>query len=226
MEHLPLYIPTTFILTTLLTVMILYKASKHSKPIIIISVLWLVFQAAISLSGFYLISNGTPPRFALLLMPPVLLMGVLFLIKKSRLFLLSFDAKALTLIHIVRIAVEITLYWLFIHKAVPQIMTFEGRNFDVLCGLTAPLVYYWGYVKNVLSKSVLLAWNIACLLLLINIVTTAILSAPFNFQKLGFDQPNIALFYFPFIWLPCFIVPAALLAHIINIRNLINNYPN
>ena len=55
------------------------------------------------------------------------------------------------------------------------------------------------------------------------IVTTAILSAPFNFQKIGFDQPNIALFYFPFIWLPCFIVPTALLAHIVNIRKLIYN---
>lgn len=223
MEHLPLYIPVIFILTTLLTVALMYKASNHSKPVIIIVPLWLVLQAAISLSGFYLTSTGTPPRFALLLMPPVLLIIILLLTKKGRLFMDGFDAKTSTLIHIVRIPVELTLYWLFLHKMVPGIMTFEGRNFDILCGLTAPLVYYWGYIKNAMGRSALLAWNIACLLLLANIVITAILSAPFNFQKVAFDQPNVALFYFPFIWLPCFIVPIALLTHIVNIRKLIHN---
>jgi hypothetical protein len=74
----------------------------------------------------------------------------------------------------------------------------------------------------VLNRGVLLAWNFACLLLLANIVLTAILSAPFDFQKFGFDQPNIALFYFPFIWLPCFIVPVALFAHLVSIRKLIS----
>jgi hypothetical protein len=220
MEHLPLYIPVIFILTTLLTITLLYKAGNNSKPLIIIVLLWLILQAAVSLSGFYLISAGTPPRFTLLLMPPLALIIILFLFKKGRVFTDSFSAKALTIIHIVRIPVELTLYWLFVYKAVPQVMTFEGRNFDILCGLTAPAVYYWGYIKNTMSRRVLLAWNIACLLLLANIVVTAVLSAPFRFQKIGFDQPSIALFYFPFIWLPCFIVPAALLAHLINIRKL------
>lgn len=223
MEHLPIYIPVIFVLTTLLTVALMYKASNHSKPVIITMLLWLVLQAAIGLLGFYLISGGTPPRFALLLMPPVVLIVILFLTKKGRLLMDGFDAKTLTLIHIVRVPVELTLYWLFLHKAVPGIMTFEGRNFDILCGLTAPLIYYWGYIKNAIGRSALLAWNIACLLLLANIVVTAILSAPFDFQKLAFDQPNVALFYFPFVWLPCFIVPIALLAHIVNIRKLIKN---
>jgi len=223
MEHLPLYIPITFALTTLLTVILLYKAGNYAKSVINIPLLWLALQAAIALSGFYLISTGNPPRFALLLIPPMVLILVLFPIKKGRLFMDSFNAKTLTLLHIVRVPVELSLYWLFLHKAVPVIMTFEGRNFDILCGLTAPVVYYWGYIKNKLSKSVLLAWNIACLLLLANIVITAVFSAPFKFQKFAFDQPNIALFYFPFIWLPSFIVPAALFAHLVNIRKLVTS---
>jgi hypothetical protein len=222
MEHLPLYIPITFTITTLLTVSLLYKASNYNKPVIIISLLWLILQAAVSWSGFYLVTTGNPPRFGLLLIPPIILIIVLLLIKRGRSFMDSFDAKTLTLLHIVRVPVELTLYWLFLHKAVPQVMTFEGRNFDILCGLTAPLVYYWGYVKNKLSRGVLSAWNIVCLMLLANIVITAIFSAPFHFQKLGLGQPNIALFYFPFIWLPCFVVPAALFAHVVSIRKLIN----
>lgn len=223
MEHLPVYIPGVFTATTLLTAMLLYKAVKYSRPLILITLLWLAIQAVISLLGFYIVSSGTPPRFALLLMPPVLIIIILFLTKSGRQFVDGFDAKALILIHMVRVPVELTLYWLFIHKAVPEVMTFEGRNFDILCGLTAPLIYYFGYVKNVLNRNVMLAWNIICLLLLANIIVTAVLSAPFQFQKLGFEQPNVALFYFPFIWLPCFVVPAVLFAHIANIRKLINN---
>jgi hypothetical protein len=48
------------------------------------------------------------------------------------------DKKILTLLHIIRIPVELGLYWLFIYKAIPQLMTFEGRNFDILVGLTVP----------------------------------------------------------------------------------------
>jgi hypothetical protein len=133
----------------------------------------------------------------------------------------SFDIKTLTLLQIVRIPVELTLYWLFLYKTIPGIMTFEGRNFDILCGITAPLVYYFGYIKTTLSKNVLIAWNVACLILLANIVVIALLSAPFPFQKFGFGQPAIALLYFPFVWLPCFIVPVALFSHLAALRQLI-----
>ncbi|MDB4922025.1 hypothetical protein [Mucilaginibacter sp.] len=220
MEHVPIYISIVFVLTTVLTVALLYKATNYSKPVIIAAMLWLALQAVVSLSGFYTVTNVTPPRFTLLLMPPVIFITVLFFTKKGKLTTDGFDVKTLTLLHIVRIPVELTLYWLYLHKAVPGIITFEGRNFDILCGLTAPLIYYFGYIKNALSRKIIIAWNIACLLLLTNVVITAVLSAPFPFQKFGSDQPNIALFYFPFIWLPCFIVPTVLFAHLTSIRRL------
>jgi hypothetical protein len=104
-------------------------------------------------------------------------------------------------------------------------MTFEGRNFDILCGLTAPFIYYFGYVKPVLSKKILLAWNVICLLLLANIAIIAVLSAPLPIQQLAFDQPDIALLYFPFVWLPCFVVPVVLFAHLTTIRRLYAKFP-
>ena len=221
MEHLPIYISILFVLTVSLTMGLLYKAANYSKPVIIVTLAWLTFQAIIGLSGFYTVTASIfPPRFALLLMPPVVFITALLFTKKGRGFTDGFDIKTLTLLHIVRIPVELTLYLLFLHKLVPGIITFEGRNFDILCGLTAPIVYYFGYIKNVLNKKVIIAWNIACLLLLANVVITAVLSLPSPFQKFGFNQPNIALFYFPFIWLPCFIVPAALFAHLVSMRRL------
>jgi hypothetical protein len=104
-------------------------------------------------------------------------------------------------------------------------MTFEGGNLDILAGLTAPLVAYLGYHKKTLSIRVLLGWNFICIGLLFNIVVRAVLSAPFSFQKFAFDQPNLAVFYFPFIWLPGFIVPAVLFSHLISIRKLLSVNP-
>jgi len=220
MEQLPAYISAVFILTAVLTVFLLYKAGNSLKSMMIIG-LWLALQAVIGLSGFYTVTTGTPPRFGLLLIPPVILIIVQFLTKPGQRFIDSLDMKMLTLLHVVRIPVELTLYWLFLHKTVPQVMTFEGRNFDILCGLTAPVIWYFGYVKNTISQNLLLVWNVVCLLILANIVVTAVLSVPFSFQKFGFEQPNIALFYFPFVWLPCAVVPIVLFAHLVSIRRLL-----
>ncbi len=104
-------------------------------------------------------------------------------------------------------------------------MTFEGRNFDILCGLTAPLVWYFGYVRKIWERGTLIVWNIICLLLLANIVTIAVLAAPSPFQQLARDQPNIAVLHFPFVWLPCCIVPAVVLAHVVALRQLFKS-PN
>jgi hypothetical protein len=67
----------------------------------------------------------------------------------------------------------------------------------------------------------MLAWNFICLGLLFNIVINAILSVPTPFQKFGFDQPNVAVLYFPFTWLPACVVPLVLLSHLASIRILL-----
>ncbi|HEX5025988.1 MAG TPA: hypothetical protein VFV68_11990, partial [Agriterribacter sp.] len=68
----------------------------------------------------------------------------------------------------------------------------------------------------------ILLWNFICLALLINIVVNAVLSAPFPFQQFAFDQPDIAVLYFPFNWLPAVVVPIVLLSHLATIRQIIN----
>lgn len=224
MEQLPGYLYIVFALTTLLTVLLLFKAAHYSTRVIIIILTWLAVQGIISKSGFYTATNAVPSRFGLLLLPPVIFIVILFLTRKGKQAIDSYNAKTLTLLHIVRIPVELTLYWMFLHKAVPGLITFEGRNFDILCGLTAPFIYYFGYIKNVLGRKLLIAWNLVCLLLLVNVVVTAVLSAPLPFQQFAFDQPNIAILYFPFVWLPCCIVPVVMFAHLVCLRKLITGY--
>ncbi len=223
MEKFPIYIDIAFVVTTLLTVYLFYKASGKSGITLYILAGWLLLQGIIGLSGFYTNTNVTPPRFPLLILPPLVFITALFFTKPGRRYINNLDTKTLTLLHSIRVPVELILFGLFVHKGIPQLMTFEGRNFDIFAGLTAPLIYYFGYVKNKLSSGFLLAWNVICLLLLINIVTNAILSAPLPFQQFGFDQPNIALLYFPYVWLPAVVVPIVLFSHLVTIRYLLKN---
>ncbi|MBC7759669.1 MAG: hypothetical protein H7069_12485 [Phormidesmis sp. FL-bin-119] len=219
MEQLPLYIPLTFIVTTILTLFLFYKASSYSRKAILILSAWLIIQLAISLSDFYTITDAMPPRFLLLVLPPVLLIAGLFFTERGMKFIDRLNLNTLTLLHIVRIPVEWILLLLYLQGLVPREMTFDGWNFDILSGITAPLVYL-AFTKNLIGRRMLLAWNIICLILLIIIVSTAVLSAPFPFQQIAFKQPNIAVLYFPFTWLPGFIVPTVMFCHLVSIRKL------
>ena len=225
MEHLPAYIPFLFGATTLLTVGLFFKASRSSKSTLALITGWMLLQAGIGLSGFYTYTTGLPPRLLLLVLPPLLTILLLFVTPAGRRFVDRLNFKILTLLHVVRIPVEIVLFWLFLHKAIPQLMTFEGRNLDILAGLTAPLVYYFAFVQKTLGRKGQLLWNFACIGLLMNIVGTAALAAPTPFQKLAFEQPNVGVLYFPFVWLPGVIVPLVLLSHLASIRQLLRKKP-
>ena len=228
-ENLPDYISIVFGLTTFATLILFYSAIKssqtgsmHAIPILVGLTAWLILQAVLTLNNFYNTNTrNLPPNFALLVLPPLLTILILFLTKKGLAFIDSLPLVRLTYLHIVRIPVELVLYWLFLNKAVPEVMTFAGRNFDIIAGISAPLIAWLGFRKQILSRRKILIWNFIALGLLFNIVITAALSAPFRFQQLGFDQPNIAVLNFPFTWLPGFIVPVVLFSHLVSISQLL-----
>ena len=78
---------------------------------------------------------------------------------------------------------------------------FEGGNFDIIAGITSPVVGFL-FIKKVLGNLFLILWNILCLGLVLFIMAIGTLSAEMPFQQFAFDQPNTAMIYFPFILLP------------------------
>ena len=231
-EKIPVYISIIFGLTTVATLLLFFRTMKRSvteatrnKALVIIGVvsLWLVIQCIIAIKNVYSTNAGSfPPKILLLgILPPMLAIVFAFATTKGRRFIDSLPLKDITYTNAVRVPVELVLYSLYIFKAVPQILTFEGRNFDILSGITAPFIAYFGFTKQKLSKPIILGWNFVCLALLANIVANALLSAPLAFQQFGFDQPNIAILHFPISWLPTFVVPVVLFGHLVSIRQLI-----
>ncbi|MBA4183709.1 MAG: hypothetical protein H0X49_06820, partial [Acidobacteria bacterium] len=178
------------------------------------------FQAALASSGFYLLVDVFPPRLPLFAVIPALVLIILLFIFARKDFISRIPLKTLTLLHVIRIPVEIVLLWLFQNGQVPQLMTFEGRNFDILSGLTAPIIAWLAFRNGKTNRPLLIAWNIFALLLLINIVANAVLSIPSPFQQLAFEQPNRAVLYFPFVWLPSVVVPVVLFCHLASLNIL------
>jgi len=227
-EDLPSYISITFLSTTFLTVGFLLAAIRQSvlnriatKVFVAVLAFWMVFEATLALAGFHRVTGAFPPRvFAFAAMPAIgfILVYLIFFRKQ---FVEQLPLKLLTLLHIVRIPVEIVLLWLFQQGQVPVEMTFEGGNFDILSGITAPIIYFLAFRNGNVNRPLLIVWNIVALLLLINIVTTAILAFPSPFQQIAFDQPNLAVTYFPFIWLPAVIVPIVFFSHLAALVKLI-----
>lgn len=220
MQDVSISLKAIFVLITLLTVVFFYRACKKNRFFLMLLFVWMLIQLFIGLTDFYLNTTTLPPRFLLLIAPPLICIIFLFISKKGKTFIDDLDVKQLTLLHTIRIPVEICLYYLFIAKAIPIIMTFEGRNFDIIAGITAAVIYYFGYVKKLIPNKIIIIWNVLSLALLLNIVIIAILSVTTPFQQFGFTQPNIAIAHFPFNWLASVIVPLVLLAHLICLRSL------
>ena len=172
-------------------------------------------------NGFFEVTDTIPPRFALLIGPPTMFTVLLFVTKKGRRFIDGLNNTTLTYLSIIRVPIEFVLFWLFLEEWMPQVVTFEGRNFDIIAGITAPIVAYFGYTRGKIGKIGLLVWNIVCFLLLANVVTHAILAAPSPFQVLEWEHPTIAVMHLPYCWLAGYIVPVVFFTHLVNIRRAI-----
>src|SRR6478672_3760495 len=213
-EDLPPYVSIVFILTTFLTVGILLTAVKSvsleifpSRLLVFTLPFWIILTGSLAVSGFYMAPEAFPPRLVLFGIIPALIFLLLYLTAFRTGLISKLPLKLLTLIHVVRIPVEIVLYWLFLGKLVPQLMTFEGRNFDILSGIIGVAAYLLGFSGGRANRSLLIGFNVLGLILLANIVSIAALSLPSPVQQFGLDQPNRGVLLFPYIWLPTIIVP-------------------
>ncbi len=221
MDSIPGYVSIVFILTTFVSVAFLLQAIKQggiqtlpSRILIFLLPLWIFFQAILGVGGFYQQTDAMPPRIAVFgVLPTVLLIGASFLFFRKSL-IEKLPLPLLTLVHTVRIPVEIVLYWLFIAGAVPQAMTFDGWNFDIVSGLLSPFVFFLAFRGKAVNRRLLIAYNVLGVVLLANIVSIAIMSLPTPLQTMSFDQPNRAVLYFPYIWLPTIVVPIVLFSHL------------
>ena len=227
MENLPVHVSLIFVGVSFTVFMFLmyagYRALDGTRNPVsklgIVLLVWLLGTGVLANNGFFL-DYGMPPRLFLFVGTALLIMIFLFVNGKSRAALMNIPITTITHIHIVRIPVELCLWWLSAAFLVDIEMTFDGSNFDILAGISAPFAGIFLVGKKSSNKIAAIIWNFICLGLVLNIVIRAIGLTPYFYDGSGDQLQNIAVFHFPFIWLPAFVVPAVIFSHILSLIQL------
>ena len=187
----------------------------------ILVVTWLAITGAMSYRGFFAEFSGMPPNFALLISVPTVIIILLAISKGVGKRLENISPDKLVRYQSMRIAVEICLFLLALDAVIPKLMTPEGRNFDVVIGLTAFFAARW--VMDPKKRGLAIGWNVLGILLLVNVVTHGMLAAPTDFQVFDTTPPNSFIAHLPWVWLPGFVVPIALFGHVMSLKQLMRN---
>jgi hypothetical protein len=191
------------------------------KYIIIGILLWLAFLATLVRVRFFDDFSTLPPRIAIAVLPPfILTIYLMFSRSFARKVLHFIPRKWLVLVQSFRIVVELILWLGLMGGFVPFQMTFVGFNFDIIVGITALLAGSAFFYKGRYRRIEVFIWNISGLALLLNIVVISILSTPSPLRIFMNEPANTFMAYFPFIWLPGFIIPFALAMHLFSIRQI------
>jgi hypothetical protein len=206
-----------------------YPETSRQKQMIrntgIILTVWLVYIAGLSLTGIFTIVT-LPPRIPLLLVfPAFLFISWFFISGRFRIIIEATPLHWIILLQSFRIIVELLIYWCYNEGILPKEATFRGNNFDIIFGLTAPLVA-WSVRFNKKGSNInYLIWNFCGLLSLAIVVFTLISTAYFP-ALWGRPQSilNDGFGKFPFTYIAGFLMPLAVFLHlfaIIKIRRLI-----
>ncbi len=167
--------------------------------------------------------DAMPPPFALFVVGIVLLALRLSMGRFGRVLATGVPLWTLVAVQSFRLPLETAMHALYERGVMPVQMSYSGRNFDIVTGVTA-LVVAVLVRRRVAGRMVVAAWNVMGLALLVNIVAIALLSTP-RIRFFGNDRINVFVTYPPFVWLPAVMVLAALAGHLLVFRALANSRP-
>ena len=188
---------------------------------------FLLITGLLALKGWFRDFSAMPPRPMIVFIIGFTGMCILANRAQALRWLAQIPQSWIILAQSFRIVVEVLFFFLAKAAFLPQIMTFEGRNFDILIGLSAPVL---GHFVDRADKAgrgakfykLIFVWNIVGLILVSNAFLTAILSAPTPIQRFFVQPPMSLIGHFPYIWLPAFVVPFAFLLHMLSLRKLLS----
>jgi hypothetical protein len=185
----------------------------------IVLILWLVVPAVLASRGV-LDRYSPPPAPGFILIGVITLGTVILAFSRFGTRLVgAMPLAGLVGYQVFRVPLEWALHRLYSEGVIPVQMTYAGQNFDIVTGVLAAALGFWLWAGH-RTVWLVMAWNIVGLALLINIVTVAILSSPVPFRYFMNDPANLLPSTFPYVWLPSFLVQAALFGHLLVFRAL------
>lgn len=186
---------------------------------------WLAATAALAASGLLADPASRPPRVPLLAVAGVATLVLVALTGLARRLLPVIPLWLPVALQVFRVVVEYTFWRSWQDGRAPVQVTFEGWNFDILAGLTAPLVAVGTAVGRVGPRAAI-AWNLCGLAMLSTAVYSVVTSAPGPFRLDWPGDPFTAVATWPLVWVPALLAPAAVCLHVVSIRQCLLHLGN
>jgi hypothetical protein len=179
---------------------------------------WFLYAGLMGHFGILGNSEMRPPGIVFIVVP-VLLFLILFIVRPSASArgVLAFPLWLILGTQCFRVGVELFLHQLWIEGLVPTMLTFAGANVDIYIGLSAPLIA-WLSTRGRWGLKLASVWNILGLLALLNVVARAVLTTPGPLNLIHAEVPDRMIGTFPFLFIPGFFVPLAVVLHLLAIR--------
>lgn len=182
--------------------------------------LWLAFVTELAEGGMLAVWTALPPRIPLLPTTLVVTFALLSRTETCRLLVAALPMWQPVALQTFRVGVEVALWRLYLEGYAPVQLTFEGRNFDGLAGLTAPLMAL-GLAIGWAGPRLTVAWNLLGLGLLANAIGTTPTSVPGPLHLVWGGEAFTAIADWPVVWIPALLAPTGVLLHVVSIRQAI-----
>ena len=163
-----------------------------------------------------------PPRFPLFIFIPFLLITFAFIIRfENHSILKAFPLRWPIYYQTFRIFVELLLLYTFRAEIIPMQATFEGLNYDILMGISAPLVAIFIYQKSGVKKRLATVWNVLGIAMIL-FVAFIIMTSIYVPGVWGSDVPLVSGKFasMPYLLLPAFLAPSGIFMHVVALMQL------
>lgn len=180
---------------------------------------WLAATWTAASSGVLTQFDRRPPPFALLFLAILAVSAAAAWSPLGLRLIRGLPLWALVLTQVFRLPLELAMHEAAIEGVMPVQMSYSGRNFDIVTGLTAIPVAVLLAV-GIGGRRLALAWNVLGTLTLANILGIALVSTPI-LALFGPARLNTWVAYTPFVWLPAVMVVCALIGHLVLWRTLL-----
>jgi len=179
---------------------------------------WLLLTFLAAASGVLRRFDTFPPPFAGLVLALTILGVAVPCSPLGTRLVHGLPLWALVGFQVFRFPLELLMHRAYVEGVMPLQMSYSGRNYDILTGISAGLLGWW-LAGGRVPRWVVVTWNFLGFALLVNVVAVAIVSTPI-FRWFGDERLNTFVAYPPFVWLPAVLVTAALMGHVLVWRKL------
>jgi hypothetical protein len=157
------------------------ESAEHRRGALVgtatVAVAWMIATWIAASSGVLRQWDALPPPLAFLVAGIVALSAAIAFSPYGNRLATGLPIALLIAVQGFRLPLELAMHEMYERGVMPVQMSYSGRNFDIVTGISA-FVVAWLVAQGLGGRLLITIWNLMGLALLVNVVTIAILSTP------------------------------------------------